>query len=484
MGQITALSATERTSVPIDFSSDPITAIVTGPDGNEISIPTAAGSPRGTFTIPDVPNGNYILFDGFTEYLVTSTSSPDFGFLVSGRLQRTRLTKPTFLDVNMTGLAPWNNDFVEFFVTEEHDWDSAVQRFFAPPPKIGDTSVSFRYDLRNARSFGTASAIRAQGDHGFFAQRSNSRTPSGIQYFALTRIAQLAPFDLADGASASVSAQMVDVSTSNALTIDYRGTQWDALMADGNPAGTLRTAFLFVQALPGSVADGFFGAAPALTVLNSSFTASDAVIGPMNYGSPTDTALAGGWEILFQTGLSKDVTPVLPGTTSSFALFSGAAWTTTPATAQAAPLTPPITMPVNAGVIPANSSEKIPFFNADPAAANQIVSGIGLTPTIAWSPSTIGQPASGEPPVYVLTVSELSASAGSTIPGVSITIRTPDLSFRLPSGILQSGHTYVFTLLANVSTAPGVPLQLATSLFREGGADIAIAGTVSSIFTP
>jgi hypothetical protein len=489
VGQTTWISATTRVNEPIDFASAGIEALVQDASGSFQSLPVVAGV--GTFTIPEVPNGNYLLHSG-TQYLVTSTSSPDLGVLSGGRpaSQRTRVTVPTLLDVSLTGLDPWQDgDFLEFYDTEENDWDFDTERFIAVPPRPGDTSVSFQVDFSivngsfpnfspGARS--SPSTIKSQGDHLYFEQLSSRITDSGVPYTTLTRIAQVTPVDLANGGSASISANLLDVSTANTLSIDYRGTQWDAVFSDANPAGTNRKAFLLVQAQPGSADDGFYSSnADLLRVFP---TLSDLVIGPISYGSPTNTTLAGNWAIFFNPSIRELISPVLPGARAGTQLFSGAIWNTSHAVVQAAPVTPPIRMPVNITVASSATAAGVPFFAADPA---RVVSGIGLTPTIAWGAAQIGQPASGEPPVYQLRVFQLSVVPvnNRTLATFMANIFTPELSFGFPPGILQIDHSYVFQLFANASTAPGPAARFATAPFKSAP-DLATAGTVSSIFRP
>jgi hypothetical protein len=471
LGQTTWISATTRDSVPIDFASQGVEALVKDATGNLVAIAGVAGAVAGTFTISGVPDGNYILHSG-TQYLVTSTSSPDLGLQSGGRPAppRTVLANPTSLNLTVNGLDPWQaGDELEMFVTEEDDWNFDIEARLSPLLNAGITTASLPLDV--SLFFGTVSGpspISSQGDHAFLAQLTFQTAPSGVPFVAMSRIAPLPPFDLPDGASLSLSVDMLNVSAANTLSIDYRGTQWEAVLSDGNPAATNANGFFAVFAQAGSAEDGFYASNADLLIAGPGPV--DLLSGPLNYGSPTNTTLPGNWGIFFDVRRGKILRPVLAGTTPLFLIFSGTEWTTTPAAAQTAPVTPPVSMPLNITV------GGLPFFTADPA---RIGSGIGLTPTVRWSVPRVGSPA-----LYLLSVFELVRDASNRTAGrIVANIITPELSFALPTGILRLSGSYAFSLSAAASTAPGGATVLGTAPFKTG-LDIATAGTGSSVFTP
>src|SRR5207253_4887114 len=157
--------------------------------------------------------------------LVTSTNSPDLGFQSGGRPAhlRTPLTGSAIIDLSLSGLAPWQpGDGLEFYVTEENDWDFVTERFIQPQPFAGATTVSFPLDVSQINA-GAPSLITSV-DHGLIAQLSQRTTAGGIPYFAMSRVAQLPPFDLVPGCRVSVTATMNDVSASNTVSIAYHGS--------------------------------------------------------------------------------------------------------------------------------------------------------------------------------------------------------------------------------------------------------------------
>jgi len=475
VGYTTWASGTTRDSDPIDFASRPVEALVKDAGGNLRSIQGVAGAAPGTFLIPSVPDGEYILHSGM-QYFVTSTSSPDLGTQIGGRPARLRtpITTAAQIDLTVNGLDPWQvADHMEFYGTEEDDWDFGTDRF--APLSAGDTSVSFVLDLSRFDR-GPASAIHSQGDHSFLAQITHRATPSGVAYDALSRIALLPPFDLqSGGAPVPVSATMLSAPAGPALSVDYRGSRWEAALLEGNPAqvpgcvGVGCSGSFAVLGQAGSALDGFYAANADLMVVED--PAGDGVVGPFAFGMPPKDPASGTWGLIFAARRFATVFPtLLPGTTEyASTLASGVTslieWTTTPDVASTQPIVPPVTMPLGATVAGK------PFFSD--------AAGIGVTPAIAWN-----APRTGPAESYTLRIIQLSVVAGNQTGATTVaTIVTPHPSITLPAGILQAGNTYVFALSANAATSPAAAARIASGPFRPG-LDVATAGTVSGSFTP
>jgi hypothetical protein len=476
VGQITWASGTTRDSEAMDFASQGVEALVRDAGGNLARIPGIAGAAPGTFLVSGVPDGEYTLHSG-KQYFVTSTSSPDLGTQLGGRPARLRTPITTAAQINLTlsGLAPWQlTDQLEFYGTEEDDWDFFTDRFAAL--NAGDTSASFFLDLSQFDGTSSASAIHAQGDHSFLAQIEHRATPSGVPYDALARIARLPAFDVQSGsAPVPVSATMADAVAAPPLSIDYRGSQWDGALTAGNPAQVPLCpdvgcrGFLGVLGQAGSALDGFYAANADLVVVED--PAGDGIIGPLSYGVPPSDPASGTWDLLFDVRRFATVFPtLLAGTTIygpnlALGLSAGLDWTTSRDVAATTPIAPPITLPVGATVAGK------PFFTD--------AAGVGVTPAIAWSAPRTGQPAS-----YTLRIIQLSVIGGNQTGATTVaTVVTPHPSFTIPDGILQAGSTYVFFLGATAATSPAAASQLASAPFRPG-LDIATAGMISGSFTP
>jgi hypothetical protein len=461
----TYISATSRISLPTPSFAPPQALVPDGLGGYTVYPGTVGTGPAaGTFLIPDVPVGEYLLRYGGM-YLVTDSCAPNLSTRVGGRPpdQLSPVGAGTTLELSLTNLAPWQDgDQLEFFSTEANDWDFQSDLSWATTPlQVGDTAAVLAMDM-TLLMVGPTSLIQGSlGHHAYAAQIASATSAGGVPYQAMTRLAALPSFDTVDGATTPVSAALVDYAQANTTALDIRFSAWKAAFArdrgpvappyDARDAGNLG-----VLAQPGQAEDGFYSSNADLLLIYDPVGA-DLLTGAMHYGSPADSPLAGHWGVLGDVRWGGFTPFQLPGTTGMVLAPSSIVWTTSLAALEAGPLTPPLTQPRLATVAGQ------PFFDGG--------SGIGLTPTLAWSP-----PDTGTAELYMVTLSELYASlSGRTASRQAPTFSsftTPHTSMTIPEGVLEAGHTYYFRLTA-MGRAPHVH-----------GLNDARANIASGIFTP
>jgi hypothetical protein len=440
IGATTWISATSRQTVPQDFAAVPAEVIVRDAAGNLVSIPGIGGA-LGTFTIPGVPNGEYILHAG-NHYLVTSTNAPDLGTSRGGRPDLTPLYDDAFLDFHLTGLAPWDDaSQLEFFSTEADDWDFVTNRVASDFDGIpeGQTEVSFRFDLSwtDGSPHGPSLIEGSKGDHLYVAQLSNATSSSGVPYIAMSRLVQFAPFDAVSGGNVPLNGAMLNVQQGNTIAADFRGSAFrEAIVPDANPNTVFGCpdcgATFGVLGQAGTARDGFYTSNVDLLLLGDPGGA-DLQTGTMSYGSPANAGLVGSWGEIGLVRWIGQVFPQLPGALPAFQpFFSGINWTAD-ARDFGAPrvLTPPISLVRNFRIDGQN------------AFADQTLGS--LTPTVAWD-----APAIGTPTLYSIDVFKLDVNPSNnrTFRQKVATIFTPNRSFTFLPGILQSGHHYLFQMSA------------------------------------
>jgi hypothetical protein len=443
----------------------------------------ALGAPNGVFTIPDVPNGRYILHVA-NQYFVTDTNAPDLGFATPGRISPPMVPAPaptTFLDVSLSLGNAWQaGDWMEFVGTENNMWDFNSERFTTLAP--GDTATQFRVGLNWFN--GTAAKRTVEqpvvpcspgtppgpwcGDRLHVAHLSSATSPTGVPYTYMSEIAQFDPFatTTVPGSAVTLSATLAPLSITRTVDFDFRAAEFfAAAAADCNPSavlGYLQNRFVAVVGQPGLAADGFYSAnADMLTVIDQS--ASNLRTGPVAYGSPE--SFGGSWG---EIAIMRWMVPVQVTAAGAAPMDlwrspgCGFAWTDSVASmASPAVVAPILTMPTAVTITGAAGAAS--FFGGG--------TGIGTTPTISWSPPRIGSP-----DVYSVTVTAVSNVAGETRTPNVATIYTPETSVTLRPGILQAGQSYVFRVQAERRTNVLAP-------FRTGLGDYA-AVTVSGQFTP
>jgi hypothetical protein len=425
-------------SVPIDFSTSAVEALVPDGSGGFQSYPGSGAS--GTFSVPNVPPGQYILRVGNT-YVVTDVNAVDLGSSVNGRPTAAVVTQGSLVNVGVGDLEPWQSgDFLEFYAPGAGDWDFGTERFAnSGGPFDGDTSVSLSINLGALDgNFPRFHIDSTAGDHAYLVQLSQQTTSSGTTYFALTRTFALPLFSSVDGGSVSAGDYppntFARVTQYNSINVDFRGSQFlAALTADGNPNQTFTSALYGVESVPGTAAYAFnvVSADQLLVVLPTD--GSDVTTGTMSYGPLPVASNFGHWVDFRDVRFQSRVTYQLPGTVSGTNFVNGLFWTTagTPANPIVPPLSPPQTIKVDG----AN------FFS------DQTL--VGLNSTITWSPPVIGVD-NGIFAYYRLTIYELDvnpANNRTTRGPVIATLHTPNTSIMLPS-LLQSGRTYVLVLEA------------------------------------
>jgi ZU5 domain-containing protein len=470
VGQTTWISASTRVNEPMDFSTQTIEALVTDAHGDVTAVCAGiggTGAALGTFTIPNVPNGEYILRAG-QNYVVTRSNSPDLGRFRGGRPlgERIPLGQPAFLTIDVSNLAGWQgNDQLEFFSTEANDWEFGAEAWGVPA--AGATATTVHMNLSQIGfSEEPPSAIQGtNGDAAFLTQLSSATSPTGVRYQAISRVSSLPTFDLTSGGSVTVAATMLDVAQTNTIAVDYRGSQFlQMLQENPNRSGVVK-GYFGVFAQPGTAADGFYSAnADLLLVFHPDV---DIATGTISHGSPADANLAGNWGTLFAVAVSEQVRLRPLGTIDfpSGVFADSLGWTTTPEAAQAAPIIPPLSL-----------ATAITVNGADYYAGG---TGVGTALTLSWLPGVVGHPA-----FYRITISRLFVNAqGRTGKQTIANILTPNTTLKLPPGIVQSGSTYVFQLMSVASTSINAATLLATSPFKSG-LDIATATTVSGEFVP
>lgn len=463
----TYISATSRVSLPTPYFTAPAALVADGAGGvRSIQGVAGTGPAAGTFTITDVPVGEYLLNVG-GDYRVTDSSSPNLSVRVGGRpaSELTPLTSGTILDVTLSNLAPWQaTDWLEFFSTETNSWGFDVGYWWGNPrPAVGNTTAVLSMDLLQLNGSGNPryQITGSAGHRAYIAQLSSAVSQYGYPYKAMARLVELPSFDLLDGSTASVAGLFVDYAQASSTALDVRFSAWKAAFDQyGPPSATFYYSDdggqVGVLAQPGQSEDGFYSSNADLLLLEDQ-TGTDVLTGAMHFGSPVSSPLAGSWGIIGSVRWIQPVFYQLPGTTGPVALYSSIQWSTSLPELERAAIYPPIGMPRSATVA------GVPFYAGG--------SGVGLTPVIAWS-----APSFGAVTGYRVNIWELRANASNLTRSYELPalrgFTTPHTSMTIPAGVLQAGRSYVFRIRA-FGGAPGV------AGLNEGHSSI-----TSGIFTP
>ena len=143
------------------------------------------GTDAGTFAIPNVPNGSYLLQTGAL-YAWASQSAIDMGYFQLGRPGLTPLienladggVQPTTITFNATNLQPWdsNNGWLELLAPDDNSWYFAISPW-DPHPR----PLATRRTPATPRWWASRSTWRRLGgatSRGRRSSRAASATPS------------------------------------------------------------------------------------------------------------------------------------------------------------------------------------------------------------------------------------------------------------------------------------------------------------------
>jgi len=400
------------------------------PDGTTIAALVVEGSgwrrvegsitAEGHFTVPGVgPGAAYLELrrpGAAVQYYELAARHMDLGYEAVGRPNVVSATQPTELDLALTGLEPWAPGHeLAIYVP------GARQVHFRgdTAAAAGATSVSLALSLQGR-------PLPAAGDRAFLVQSAARTTGGGTPYTVAVRLADLALPEVADGqvASAGAALRSGPASGSTALTVQAADYAALAPAAEGLDVGTTAVRVM-VFASP-----HFPGAFPPVTLLR---TGSGGVAGPsLDLGTLTWPRLLPAW--FFETRYVEASWTVRPSGLTAYFVVSAVRQEPV----EGAPAT------VGPGLGPVRS----PRIAGRDALLAQ--TGVGLTPTLAWT-----APALGTATRY--GVSLYDTTGGSL--GFRASVGTSATSFSFPAGVLEAGHTYLAILTASREPAadPAAP---------------------------
>lgn len=366
----------------------------------------------GTFTIPDVGAGSYLLrlssLTAAPRYYAESVRSVDLGYNDVGRPAATRAALATPVAFSITGMQPWaNGDTLRPFSTgsrlnQPPTWTAAGGAV------AGDFALDFQDDL-----------LPEAGDVMWVLQteRVGVYLPDDrlVTCYVVVRSGSVALFEsVADGGSTTLSLDLA-APPQRTASANVERSAFAAMLPDMAPAGTLEITSSSVSVR--AVAHGLLGVGAAgVTVAAASLpTGTDDIdLGTLTYPVPFPA-----WFSVVrstQLFLTANVPAALGAPAGSLTFV----WAKNELLAGA---------PVN--VRPSVGPARLPRIDGFDAQLAQ--PGVGLTPTLSWSPPSIGAATR-----FTVSVYEQKAQ-----PALRGTITVVGTSVVLPPGMLEEGKVYV-----------------------------------------
>jgi hypothetical protein len=454
-----------KTTVVPDNSALTIQAFV--PDGaGGTATRAGAWAPDGSFKIPNVPQGSYLLDlaqSGFHQVVETSAATVDLGSTYLGRPDQSGTTGATPVTYSVSGLEPWtatpappntgvgdnlwvvssNANAVTFPIGPFYGVD------FSNGATSGTATVTWRTNLIDA----------VKGDNTYFYQLA-AKQAGGLPYQTATRSSYLSSFTVADKIPVTANVALSPIVRQGSLVVDWRLSEFDAHLTDINPAAALLDRSIYVRATPHTLLDPsplVAAGGPLLFSLHAGPNQPDLNLGALNYGQVFDLLF---WKEWRGVNYAACVSLTAPGATSGLRFCGN--MTHEGVAMSPAPPTP---------VVPALTPPKNPLI--DGLDAFQANTGVSTTPTLSWSPPGVGTPTH-----YRIWILRLDTAGTRTAPFWVADLLTASPRLKLPPGLLQPGKSYFAFVFAY-----GLPADSFDLTPFEAGAQYASASTLTGVFS-
>jgi hypothetical protein len=428
------------TDLPNDLSHATV-AVMVPPDFKTIY---GYGGADGTFSVPDVPVGEYYFVAG-THYFVASGDTLDLDFNLVGRADATFVSSPTNLTFNVTGMTAWQDgDEIEIYSPQSGTLGFDLEAYAttgAPAPS--DTSLNgMVYDLRYA-SRNTAPSASA-GDFVTVAHLSKA-TDGTHSYTAMAEMFRPAGLNVTNGSSNTITDAFMPVTTTQTLTATWDRPAFAAdLEAHFPHSDTQNWSTFAITALQRAGTLGYYDSGPDLLFFAPGYTTdSSAVTTSWTYADP----FPADWGRILWNRYYRYRFISLPGAQPT-AVRAQIRTYRDLSTVAADPMFEP-----GAGVV------VNPKINGSDALALAAMTGIGVTPTLSWDPPAIGTASK----YYVTVYSVLNVSGTTTLKQLAL-LETPDTQLQIPPSVLAAGQPYVFEIGLRATSADLVNHPFANAL--------------------
>jgi len=411
-------------AVPVDLSIRPVEAFVPGISGGYREI-VGTGTSAGTFTIPDVPYGYYLLRVG-GRYLWTKNTNVDADYDSFLRSTEVLASPDTTITFNLKNLSSWGtNDVLEFV-----DLNTGGFQLFTGTE--GETKFAGTYPYTSYL------ADASQGDVTYLLQLATQEV-GGFPFNAVARYLPLSLTQL-DGADTSIAGWMLPVAQTQTFRANVMGSDIAAQALAANPGTSLVSTAIALDPYPGNINRGWTVSTPDLVGydLNADapFLTLNADLGDVMYGNPFPARYP--LFVLYQ--YQGQTSYLAPGATQSGVVTTYAAGYTTAMPTMTSPIAPMVGTVTN------------PKISGGDFFTNR--SGIGFSPSLSWTAPNVGTAT-----LYTVRVWDLIVDAGVTVPTLVANMQTSAMSIKIPANIMLAGQTYVFQITADYRPNVNVTLR-------------------------
>jgi hypothetical protein len=430
--------------LPVDLSATMIGAFAPNGAGGYTFEP-GSGTSSGTFTIPNVPSGFYLLQLGGI-YLWTSNTTVDADYNSGDRFDTVLADQNTTVTFNLTNLHAWQDtDFFEMVCPNNGSFENFVGT-------AGLTTLDGTFPYVGNLSVGS------EGDQYYLIQLITQNI-GGFPFIAAGRYLAPPKFTQAQGSDTPINGRLKTIPQTHKFEANINGADLAAQALAANPKATLDATVTGVDVYPGSLAKGENTATPDLVGYdfgNSALITTNGDLGPVSYGNPFPSK----WPLFdFYTWQAYTIYTA-PGATNGAPILTSALAYDTKLPTSTKPIKPLV------GVLRNPSINHKNFF-ADHT-------GVSTTPTLRWSPPSLGTAT-----FYSVQIFQLANNGGNTTKTLIAKLITQRTSLLIPKGVLSAGQAYVFRI--RTGYLPGI--NFARTPFMNGPT-FALADVISGMMQP
>jgi hypothetical protein len=460
--------------VSADVAGASLSAVVPDGKGGVVSYAGTFTPADGSFSIPNVPTGAYLLVmrdaSGFVRGVQTAASTVDLGFDLAGRPDGAYpgASTPVVLDLSLGGLDAWiAGDQLEIASSNASLWDVLDATTLAAGATAGTLS-----DDWFASAAGVPMRLLAPADVLTVYQLHSAQGPGTTNtYLAATQAASTNGLLLTSGPGnpAVPFPVLTPPAATGSILVDWNLAAFEQYVGAVNPGATAAAArhALMVGASPHQLSapapvldhsgtptlflmQAAGGSAPAITFVDPSLVPTT-----VSYGRALDPTL---WQEWRGVQLTVDLGYTAPGATTAATLEASIGQREAMSPAPPTPIAPLLSPPT------------APILNG--ASAFTAATGVGTTPTLSWS-----APASGTATSYTVDLFALTVAGTATVATPVASFSTAGTQLQVPPNVLASGTTYVARVTAvAASFDPSRPFRTANVY--------AWAGLLTATFAP
>jgi hypothetical protein len=418
---ITYVNDAGSTQQPVDLSQSFIQALVDDGKGNFTGY-QGTGAADGSFSIPNVPAGPYLLrINGRTWAM--SSRTVDLGYTTAGRASAQPAPAGSTTVIDATGLQAWDqtNHYLQLFSSQL----GLVNYPDTSTIPIGSTLTSSDLTadwsdtaVQNGQASASLLVDGTQGDIMTLSQLVNGTSTAG-QYWYVSTYGTLPSYTQPAGSPITEAVALASVAPSSTLNLNWLRSQFEALTPQVNPNATT-SASAFVGGTGVQERVGFQNA----QILNFEDDLKTDLNAQFAYADPFPAS----WTEAIQLQHVATVNVTAPGATTAKAFqVPTLVQNELVSTVNAGPLTPRV-----------GPAQSLVVDNQSAFGSGQ--ANISINPVISWKPPVVGSAQR-----YVVTLTQVANNgSGGTVVQQVAKFNTTATTLTIPPGTMNgAGSAYL-----------------------------------------